>query len=164
MLACWPLLKLSNLQVITTGTDDLTPWREGENLSEGSSVPVVSRWLWPGNWTFLKVASMVVTWWIVAFLLSHDFDENSKTACMRSVPGMIYAFIEHASSGPGDSSVSSHQPIYNHQTECFRDFFWLHDLPPLRRVTYASVPLGFFERRRCIPDGNWQASGDVQEV
>ena len=38
--------------------------------SEGSSVPVVSRWLWPGNRTFLKVVGMVVTWWIVAFLHS----------------------------------------------------------------------------------------------
>ena len=36
--------------------------------SEGSSVPVVSRWLWLGNRTFLELASMVVTWWIVAFL------------------------------------------------------------------------------------------------
>ena len=34
---------------------------------EGSSIPVVSRWLWPGSRTFLEVASMVVTWWIVAF-------------------------------------------------------------------------------------------------
>ena len=32
--------------------------------SEGSSVPVVSRWLWPGNQTFLEV----VTWWIVPLL------------------------------------------------------------------------------------------------
>ena len=36
--------------------------------SEGSSVPVVSRWLWPRNRTFLEVASMVVTLSIVAFL------------------------------------------------------------------------------------------------
>ena len=36
--------------------------------SEGSSAPVVRRLLKPGNRTFLEVASMVVTWWIVAFL------------------------------------------------------------------------------------------------
>ena len=36
----------------------------------GSSVQVVSRWLGPGNRTFLEVASMVVTWWIVVFLHS----------------------------------------------------------------------------------------------
>ena len=28
---------------------------------------MVSRWLWPGNGTFLEVASMVVTWWIMTF-------------------------------------------------------------------------------------------------
>ena len=39
-----------------------------EPASEGSSVPMVSKWLWPGNRTFLEVASMVVTWRIVAFL------------------------------------------------------------------------------------------------
>ena len=39
-------------------------------MSKGSSVPVVSRWLGPGNRTFLEVASIVVAWWIVAFLHS----------------------------------------------------------------------------------------------
>ena len=29
---------------------------------------LVSRWLQPGNRTFLEVESMVVSWWIVAFL------------------------------------------------------------------------------------------------
>ena len=43
---------------ITTDVDDLTLWL---------LVPAVSRWLWPGNRTFLEVASIVVTWWIVAF-------------------------------------------------------------------------------------------------
>ena len=36
-----------------------------------SSVPVVSRWLWPGSTTFLEVASMVVTWWIVPWHPHH---------------------------------------------------------------------------------------------
>ena len=31
---------------------------------------MVSKWLWPGNRTFIEVASMVVTWWTVAFLCS----------------------------------------------------------------------------------------------
>ena len=31
---------------------------------------VVIRWLWPRNMTFLEMVSMVVTWWIVAFLCS----------------------------------------------------------------------------------------------
>ena len=29
------------------------------------------RWLWPRNRTFLEVASMVVSWWILAFLCSN---------------------------------------------------------------------------------------------
>ena len=45
-------------------------WRSGDNQSEGSLVPMVSRWLWPGNRTFLEVAYMVATWRIVAFLCS----------------------------------------------------------------------------------------------
>ena len=42
-------------------------WCSADNQSVGSSALVVSRWLWPGNRTFSEVASMVVTWWIVAF-------------------------------------------------------------------------------------------------
>ena len=42
-------------------------WCSGNNQSVGLSVPVVSRWLWPGNRAFTVVANMVVTWWIVAF-------------------------------------------------------------------------------------------------
>ena len=44
--------------------------------SVGSSVLVVSRWLWPGNRTLLEKASMVVTWWIVACLFSVLFMTN----------------------------------------------------------------------------------------
>ena len=43
-------------------------WWLGDNQSVRSSAPVVSRWFWPGNRTFLELASMVVTRWIVAFL------------------------------------------------------------------------------------------------
>ena len=39
-------------------------------LNVGSSAPLVSKWLWPGNRTFLEVDSMVVSLWIVAFLPS----------------------------------------------------------------------------------------------
>ena len=61
--------------LLTPDTDDPSlyyhpRWRLGDNQSVGSSVPVVSRWLWPRNRIFLEVASMVVTWWIVAFLRS----------------------------------------------------------------------------------------------
>ena len=38
---------------------------------------MVSRWLWPGNRTFLEVASMVViTWWIVAFCAVTAYEET----------------------------------------------------------------------------------------
>ena len=46
-----------------------THWCSGDNQSVRSSAPVVSRWLGPGNRTFLEVVSMVVTWWIVAFFV-----------------------------------------------------------------------------------------------
>ena len=40
---------------------------KNDNQSVRSSVPVVSRWLWPGKMTYLEVASTMVTWWVVAF-------------------------------------------------------------------------------------------------
>ena len=70
-------------------SDDPSIWlspllASGYNQSVGISVPMVSRWLWPGNRIFLELASMVVTWWIVAFLCGAgttwlDF-ENGITA------------------------------------------------------------------------------------
>ena len=39
-----------------------------DNQSITSLVSVVNIWLWPGNRTLLEVASMVVTWRVVAFL------------------------------------------------------------------------------------------------
>ena len=57
--------------LITTGTDDALIIAKCQR-SEGSSVPVVSGWLWSGKKTFLDVAGMVVTWWILAFLRSGD--------------------------------------------------------------------------------------------
>ena len=55
-------------------------WYWNDIQSVGSSVPVVSRWLWPGNRTFLVVASTVVTWWIVAFcaVLWHHTNHRTK--------------------------------------------------------------------------------------
>ena len=52
---------------------------EADNRCEGLSARVVSRWLWPGNRTFLDVASMVVSWWIVAFLSSVKQDNTEVT-------------------------------------------------------------------------------------
>ena len=48
----------------------LPRWCLGYNQTMGLPVPMVSRWLWPGNRTYLEVASMVVTWWIVTFVQS----------------------------------------------------------------------------------------------
>ena len=57
--------------LLTTGANDPSlyhlRWGSGDNQSVRSSVPVVSKWLWPGNKTLLEVASMVITWWIVPF-------------------------------------------------------------------------------------------------
>ena len=44
-------------------------WRSGNNESFGSSAPVISRWLGPGNRTFLEVDSMVITWWILVCVM-----------------------------------------------------------------------------------------------
>ena len=54
--------------LLSTGTDDPTLIIARAPASEGSSVLVISRWLWPENSSFSEVVSMVVTWWIVAFL------------------------------------------------------------------------------------------------
>ena len=47
--------------LLTTGTEDSALYLLPE-CHRGA------RWLWPGNRTCLEEASMVVTWWIVAFL------------------------------------------------------------------------------------------------
>ena len=54
--------------LLTTGADDLTLWLSPKHQQEKGHVLVVSRWLWPGNRTFLEVASMVVSWCIAAFV------------------------------------------------------------------------------------------------
>ena len=59
--------------MLTTSTDEsLLALGQISRLSEGSSVPVVSRWLGPRNRTLLEVVSMVVTWWIVPFVPSEQ--------------------------------------------------------------------------------------------
>ena len=44
----------------------------GNYQGVGLSAQVVSRWLRPGNRTFLQVAGIVVPWWIVDLLSSID--------------------------------------------------------------------------------------------
>ena len=60
--ACYPPI------LMTLHSDYHPRWCSGDNQSVRSSVKVVSTWLWSENRTFWEVASMVVTWWIVAFL------------------------------------------------------------------------------------------------
>ena len=55
----------------------------GDYQSVESSALMVGRCLGLGNWTFLEVASMVVTWWTVAFLLSVMAVVNDE--CCRNV-------------------------------------------------------------------------------
>ena len=45
--------------LLTTGTDEPTLYCPSASEGEESSIPVVSRWLWNDNRTFLEVASMV---------------------------------------------------------------------------------------------------------
>ena len=55
---------------MTRHFDYHTRGRSGDNQTIKTSAPVVSSWLLPGNRIFLEVASMVITWWIVAFMCS----------------------------------------------------------------------------------------------
>ena len=54
---------------------------EGDNQSVRSSVPVVTRWLGPGNRTFLEVASMVVTWCILVFFVLCPYPLSDVCDC-----------------------------------------------------------------------------------
>ena len=67
-------------------------WCSGDNQSVRSSVPLVSRWLWPGNNIILDVVSMVVTCWIVAFLLSvlHTYQNTDRDKNWKIVLSSIY--------------------------------------------------------------------------
>ena len=58
-------------------------------------------WLWPGNRIFLEVASMVVTWWIVAFcpvlwcfssILNHTYPSYTL-ALEESKMGILYVAL-----------------------------------------------------------------------
>ena len=56
----------------------MTRWRSGDNQSVKSSVPVVSL---AGGYDlkmghFLEVASMVVTWWIMAFFAQKPLEQT----------------------------------------------------------------------------------------
>ena len=73
--------------LLTTGVDDphfITFADAWEIIKvSGSSATVISRRLGPGNRTFSEVASMVVTWWIVAFL--HYVKRNTSRSIHRNI-------------------------------------------------------------------------------
>ena len=52
------------------------------------TLSIIAWWFWPGNRTFLEVASMVVTWWIVTFLC------NEKT--VLSIMYFSQLFRQHS--------------------------------------------------------------------
>ena len=79
--------------------------KSGNNQSVGSWVLVVSRWLWPGNRTFLEVASMVVTWWIVAFVRNESHLESKRHThqleqVRAALATQIHFFIPNRPSSP----------------------------------------------------------------
>ena len=80
--------------LLTTGTDDLHSLVLGDNQSVKLSVPVVIRWLWPRNITFLEVASMVVTRWIVTFCAEIAIIKTMKiTACYIGIFVFLYIVL-----------------------------------------------------------------------
>ena len=67
----------------------LLPERQQAKGHLPSLVPVIRRWLWPGNRTFLEVASMVVTYWIAAFLRS----DTCTLWCMCKCEFIAYLIV-----------------------------------------------------------------------
>ena len=63
--------KMSYFQVITTDANDPSTSLAGAQavikVSDHQYQWVISRWLWPGNRTFLEMATIVISWWMVAF-------------------------------------------------------------------------------------------------
>ena len=69
-------------------------WCSADNQSAGHQY----RWLWPGNRTFLEVASMVVTWWIVSFWCSDSMCVWIRESCnipIREVTVCILVLTTH---------------------------------------------------------------------
>ena len=90
-----------------------TRWCLGDNQSVGSSVPVVSRWLWPGNRTFLEV----LTWWLPGGLCGF----------------CLFFWVFLCSEGPNCRSWSL-SPI-----EVFRILIWLVSLFKLEQEIVDNV-------------------------
>ena len=98
------------------------------NKSFRSSVLVVTRWLWPGNKTFSEVGSMVVTWWIVAFLCSASY-HHVGLLCQQILAAntQIFMFTQYyIPSGVIKLSMFTH----THPHKLLRKIMW----PPLQSL------------------------------
>ena len=69
---------MHQLTTVLATSKPLFPLRLGNYQSVRSSVPVVSRWLWPDNRIFLELDNMVVRWSIVAFLRCNYFRKATE--------------------------------------------------------------------------------------
>ena len=91
-------------------------WCSGNNQSVTSSAPVVSRWL--GNRTFLEVASMVVTWWIVTFLRSDSSRVKNNLITYFARGLYVWASAQQdLRAGDGDSFNNSMLSLHNHSIQ-----------------------------------------------
>ena len=105
-------------------------------ISVRSSTPVVSRWLWPGNRSFLEVASMVVTWWIAAFLRS-ACHMASRNPCSRLVGRDGQLFAHKARHHEGVCLDKDFANVIHHQI--LKKFLILRDL--VEKLTYKGSQL-----------------------
>ena len=78
---------------------------EGNNQSEGSSVTMISRWLWSGNRAFLEVASMVASLGIVAFWPSETGCSLNPSLQLDTHRGLILCTVKEP--------ISFGHPIHN---------------------------------------------------
>ena len=82
-------------------------------------------WLWPGNRTFLEVASMVVTWRIVAFLCSATTSVNKKV-------GQNFMYLHYI-------SFQLNAVFYNIKRFCYS--VWILVIGETSRLFVEIVPL-----------------------
>ena len=142
----------------------------GDNQTVRSSVPVVSRRLWPGNMTFFKVASMVVTSWIVAFFqwtLSAQQEESLKS-CPWPLPLHASSCVTNHNMMPDDLLALVLQTTtwcqmtwchikFAHSRLNVKQYMWnLHQqpvavkLPELSILSLLSVPISFAARTNFL--------------
>ena len=92
------ILFTGHTHLLTTDTSDPTLWLSPlpvlcDNQSVGSSVglPVVSRWLWPGNGMFLEVA---IAWWLPVCSHTNGSAQTCVVYIIKIQRSHLYLFIE----------------------------------------------------------------------